>query len=176
MVKFAIHVMAGAGLGVPFEWDNTSDDRFPKRKVGLSTAYRTVLDNLFAFILPPKIFLKLPNKSVQTAVSAYNEVEGYMYDLLEREQNLSKDVDGRLNLMSALVKHGTGEGRVISNAEIKGNIFILLLAGHESTYSIPGVDTDCSAHTMMYAFTMLALHQEIQATLVSEIRQVCGDR
>jgi cytochrome P450 len=28
----------------------------------------------------------------------------------------------------------------------------------------------------MYAFTMLALHPEIQDNLVSEIRQVCGDR
>jgi cytochrome P450 len=180
-MKFALHVISGAGFGVPFTWEKSSDDVWPQHTMSFRDAVHTLLTHLLAIVLLPKRILQLPLpwKELRRSGQAYTEFGGYMHDLLEREKSLGKDSDG-LNLMSALVKHSTSEDSaaelgVLQDDEIIGNTFIFLLAGHETTYrSLNHVDR--RANTLMYAFTMLALHPQVQDTLVSEILQVCDDR
>ncbi|KAF5343987.1 hypothetical protein D9758_012923 [Tetrapyrgos nigripes] len=56
------------------------------------------------------------------------------------------------------------EKRKLSDVEMMGNIFIFLLAGHET-----------SAHTTCFAFALLALYEEEQEKLYQHIMSVCPD-
>lgn len=131
--KFALHVFSGAGFGVPFTWES-SDQVWPRHKLSFREAVRTVVGNLFAIILVPKILRKLPTTYFRKLEDAYNDFGVYMRELLEREK-LGKDSDG--NLLSTLVQHsatenGADEEGVLHDQEIIGNTFILLVAGHET--------------------------------------------
>ncbi|THU98705.1 cytochrome P450 [Dendrothele bispora CBS 962.96] len=54
------------------------------------------------------------------------------------------------------------EGAKLDNTELMGNIFIFLLAGHETT-----------AHSVSYALALLALYQDEQQKLYQHIISVC---
>src|ERR1700737_1018785 len=179
-MKFAINVIMGAGFGVPFTWEEKTDDIWPGHELSFREAVSTLMHYIYVPLFVPKMLLKLPIKVLQKVRQADNEFSNYLRDLLEREKKLGKDSNGK-NLTSALIKHavseqGGSELGVLHDEELMGNAFIFLLAGHETTYHSPEINIDCSAHTIMYAFTMLALHPEIQEKLFSEIRQVFGDR
>jgi len=66
----------------------------------------------------------------------YNEFDLYLHDLLEREKTSNSE---RQNLLSALARHvrnsaGT-EGSIqgaLGDQEVLGNIFLFLIAGHET--------------------------------------------
>jgi cytochrome P450 len=136
-MKFALHVISGAGFGVPFTWEESSDEIWPNHKMSFRDAVDTLMHNLLAIVLLPKKLLKLPIKALRTSEQAYTEFGAYMHDLLDREKKLGKDSNGQ-NLMSVLVKHAASEQNVstlgvLQDEEIIGNTFIFLLAGHETT-------------------------------------------
>jgi cytochrome P450 len=179
-MKFALHVITGAGFGVPFTWEASSDEVWPKHKLSFRDALTNVLHHLITIVLVPKKLWKLPIEILRISELGYNEFGTYMRELLEREKRLGKDSDGQ-NLMSALVKHAATEDDngvqgVLQDEEIIGNTFIFLLAGHETTYSNSFTNTENSAHTLLYAFIMLAIHPAVQDTLLSEIQETIGDK
>jgi cytochrome P450 len=139
-MKFALHVIAGAGFGVPFTWEKSSDEIWPNHIMSFREAVSTLLRHLFAIVILPRKILQLPfiSKSLRISEESYVEFASYMHDLLQRERKLGKESDGQ-NLMSALVKHSSSEDNiaglgVLHDDEIIGNTFIFLLAGHETTY------------------------------------------
>ncbi|KAK4686818.1 hypothetical protein P7C73_g3312, partial [Tremellales sp. Uapishka_1] len=73
------------------------------------------------------------------------------------------------DLFSALVasqvdvENAEGQGAGLSEEEIRGNIFIFLVAGHETT-----------SGTLTFALAWLSIHPEIQEELYDEVQRVCG--
>jgi cytochrome P450 len=64
-------------------------------------------------------------------------------------------------LLSANDDKNLSKGEVkLSDSELIGNIFIILVAGHES-----------SAHALSFAFALLALHPDKQEELYQHINQ-----
>jgi cytochrome P450 len=85
----------------------------------------------------PKALWGLPSKSLRAAVDGCSEFgRYYMHQLVERERRAEEFK--RHNLLSTLVRHATEHGkeddRILTDEEIIGNTFILLIAGHESAY------------------------------------------
>jgi cytochrome P450 len=136
-MKFALHVITGAGFGVPINWDTSSDTVEAPHTLSFKNAVTTVLHHLFPIMLVPRRLWKLPFDTMRRASEGYYEFGNYMRELLEREKALGKESDGQ-NLMAALVKHSSegeaGSNALLSDQEIIGNTFIFLLAGHETTY------------------------------------------
>jgi cytochrome P450 len=62
-------------------------------------------------------------KRLQDTQIAFNEVGKYMEEIISEEKETDHSV------LQALVK-----GRVLNKSELVGNAFVILLAGHESTY------------------------------------------
>lgn len=142
MMKFALHVISGAGFGVPFTWEASSDEKWPNHILSFRSAVETVLHHLIAIVLLPKILLKLPFPALRRAELGYNEFGAYMQDLVDRENKLGKD-STRANLIAELLKYAPSEGNEgdqkasLQDQEIIGNMFIFLIAGHETTYPTP---------------------------------------
>jgi cytochrome P450 len=91
-------------------------------------------------MIVPRALWNLPIKPLRAAAEGYHEFGRYMSDLIEREKDLKNEND-RHNLLSNLVRRSTEQGkeneRVLTDEEIIGNTFIFLIAGHESTYTLP---------------------------------------
>jgi cytochrome P450 len=135
-MKFALHVISGAGFGVPFEWDASSHDVGQNHKYSFRDAISSVLHHLLPIVLVPKALWKLPIKVLQESAEGYYEFGAYMREHLEQEKRSVREGGGQ-NLLSALVKYSTTEDAkqgTLTDQEIIGNCFIFLLAGHETTY------------------------------------------
>jgi cytochrome P450 len=137
-MKLSLHVISGAGFGIPFTWESSSEEIWPGHKLSFRKSIETVLHHLGAIVLVPRLLWKLPIQYLRDAEEGYEEFGTYMRELLDRERKLGKESDGQ-NLLSALVKHSAteiGEGEeqgFLQDQEIIGNTFIFLIAGHETT-------------------------------------------
>src|SRR5579859_5099542 len=148
-MKLALHVIAGAGFGVPFTWNSTSSDEiWPSHHQSFRSAIDNTLHHLLPLMFLPKWALGLPVPYLRVAKESYEEFGGYMRELLEREKKREKKPEkgetGRMergegtNLLGALARHAREceeLGEVgLSDDEIIGNTFIFLIAGHETRY------------------------------------------
>jgi cytochrome P450 len=137
-MKIALHVITGAGFGVPFAWDKSSEEIPENHTMSFVEAVDQTLHHLVPLMLIPRPLLKLPIDYFRVTLEAYHEFGRYMKELLEREKMNGKETDTP-NLLSVLAKHAklsaeTGE-KGLSDDEIIGNTFIFLIGGHETRYS-----------------------------------------
>lgn len=138
----ALHVISGAAYGRPFEWE-ASDDVSLGRKLSYLDSLRQVVYNLLILFIFPRWMLRLPIKRLQNTETAYTEFGRYLQELVDSEK--TREESTSLNsVLKALVQHSTEnttgplkEQRILSDEELIGNAFVILLGGHESTYAPP---------------------------------------
>ncbi|KAL8931609.1 MAG: hypothetical protein Q9216_007141, partial [Gyalolechia sp. 2 TL-2023] len=146
-------------------------------------ALSTLLHSMVWILIFPRYLLRiLPFKGMQTAYNAYIEWGKYLDELFnDKKRDLatgaaSKPQEG-MDLMGFLLK-GTPESRngtsspdkapskpALSDAEIKGNAFIFLLAGHET-----------AANSIHFSCVYLALHPASQRRLQASLDHIFGSR
>lgn len=167
-MKLALQVILGAGFGRSFSWEQSSDEIAPGHEI----SFRVAVDNLMRHIAAPLFLSKfwmdhLPLDYVRIGRQAYNEFQTYMMEMLEEERSSSAQGNSDCaNLLSALVRNKGAEGKsVLSDEEIRGNLFIFIVAGFETT-----------ANTLMFAWALLALHPEEQEMLYNDTIAILGDR
>jgi cytochrome P450 len=128
---------------------------------------------------------KLPIRYPQLINLCYEELEGCMRDMIRERKDEKAGGAEHEDLFSALlsgVNDDEGDG-ILSTEELRtflpraalfetderlekvGNMYIFLLAGHETT-----------AHTLAFALTLLALYPEHQDLLHDEAEGVMGGR
>jgi cytochrome P450 len=115
--------------------------------------------------------LNLPLYNLPRLKTAIHEYNSYIAKKIEEGKaalgtDREKLEDRRGDLFSTLIRMSEGEASSelrLSNEEIAGNIYILMLAGHET-----------SAHTLSFALGLLALNPNIQEDFLKEIKIVCG--
>ncbi|KAI0288358.1 cytochrome P450 [Russula brevipes] len=86
-----------------------------------------------------------------------------MLEMVEARRNADK-LEQRHDLFSGLLEAAQDEpdnGGAITDQELIGNMFIFLLAGHET-----------AAHTLSFSFALLALHPDEQERLYQNIKEV----
>ncbi|KAE9385215.1 cytochrome P450, partial [Gymnopus androsaceus JB14] len=101
-------------------------------------------------------------------LQAFNELEQYMIEMIADRRDAGKgstsdDLFGLL--LAANEEYDINSQVKLNDRELRGNLFVFLLGGHEG-----------SAHTMSFMFGLLALHQDIQDKLYQNITQVLGSR
>jgi len=116
-----------------------------------------------AKIALPDWSLKL-TKHLQSIKIAYEELQMYMSEMIRERQN-SEKVE-RHDLFSNLLAANDEDMDIINltENELIGNIYIFLIAGHETT-----------AHTLCFTFALLALYPDEQERLYKHIRSVLPD-
>ncbi|KAI0474771.1 cytochrome P450 [Xylaria cf. heliscus] len=169
--SLTMDVMATVSFGQQAD-QTKNNEKLPQRghQISLLEALRGVVMNLPQILLLPKIILRYsPWKSVYTA---FIELDQYINELLAQGMDdLGKGMDGtrsQHNLLKAILRsreENEGKGPQIrggktnlTNQELKGNLFIFLLAGYDTT-----------ANTIIYACIILALRPDIQRKVISEI-------
>ncbi|GJJ15068.1 hypothetical protein Clacol_009343 [Clathrus columnatus] len=163
-LPITLTVISGAGFGRRIPW---SEDTIvpPGHKMSFKTALHTAsVWMIFIVVLPKWVFWL--SKKLRNAYLAKDELVSYMQEIIEqRRANLDEE---RYDLFNALLKvneSSTKEEGRLGEDELFGNIFIFLLAGHETT-----------AHTMCFILGILAIEQEEQEKLFQHILSILGDR
>lgn len=138
----ALHVVSGAAYGHSSPW-NQYEEIPPGHLLSYVDSIRSVVDHLLIYFLFPRSFLRIPLKWFREAKLARDEFGKYLRGFLTDYKSGAVDVAGD-SALKALVENsveasagetsGKPERQVLSDEELIGNSFILLLAGHESTY------------------------------------------
>jgi cytochrome P450 len=188
------NVINKAAFGMDLPWTN-GGGRADVVGAGHTLSYRaalhTVIERLFHVILFPGWVLRcLPSGYTRGLYAAHVETRTYLGELMqrrERELELRRNVPGRrrkVDIMSSLVdarasqlagkskeQHGKGkaadegEGEALTDKAILANVFLMLIAGHETT-----------ATALLLALIELAINIEWQHEVQQNLDRILGQR
>ncbi|KAG2123324.1 cytochrome P450 [Suillus cothurnatus] len=165
-LPIALFVIGAAGFGRPLSWKE--DTVVPVgHQLTFKDALHTVTQDLTIKLLVPRWAMGL-TKRFRRARLAFDELHRYLTEMIHERQGSQHDEDNNdllSSLLSANDDDNLSKGEVkLSDSELIGNIFIFLVAGHETT-----------AHTLSFAFALLALHPEKQEEMYQHIKRVLPD-
>jgi len=163
-LPIALFVIGAAGFGRRVTW--TSDLVVP---LGHQMTFKDAL-HIFAGSLILK--LALPNWAINLTERtrrvnlAFDELKQYMVEMVDARRGVETKEERR-DLFSGLLDATDNDGDIseaITEPELISNMFVFLLAGHETT-----------AHTLCFAFALLALHPDEQERLYQQIKGIMAD-
>jgi len=170
----ALHVISAAGFGVSHDFHGGARNLTEGHTLSYSAALMVVLDLIPSVIVSKMPWLKsvpdllLPQK-VKSVLEGTREFAQYMDEMLAGERKIMAENPGtaKPNLVSTLIRtsdeamaSGEKSSVRLSDDEIKGNMFIFNLAGHDTT-----------ANTLAYAVALLAMHPEVQEWVLEEVEE-----
>ncbi|KAL5378613.1 hypothetical protein DPSP01_009024 [Paraphaeosphaeria sporulosa] len=175
----ALHVLTAAGFGVQHDFVSGARVTAPGHKLSHRDTLMILLNNIITtmIVTPHESFFDktamLLGPRLKGILLALKEFRQYTNEAMASERKLLSEERGSLkhNLMSTLIRtsdqaktDGVQSAAKLSDDEIRGNIFIFNVAGHDTV-----------ANTLAYAFALLAIHPEVQTWVVEEIDQVTRD-
>ncbi|KAI0030178.1 cytochrome P450 [Vararia minispora EC-137] len=155
-LPIALFVISVAGFGRRISWSDNSI--IP---LGYEMSFKEALNiiskdvGIKAFVPSWAMGLSKRWSRVRTA---FDEIEKYMFEMVRLGQNAEKKEE-QADLFTWLLDAAEEEDK-LTNRELLANIFIFLLAGHETT-----------AHTL-FCFGLLALYPDEQERLYQQIRGI----
>ncbi|KAI0321529.1 cytochrome P450 [Amylostereum chailletii] len=151
-----------AGFGRRISW--TDDLKVPEgHLLTFKDALHIVSTDTLLKIVVPNWAMGLTERTRKCRL-AFEELDRYMMEMIQGRRSAEKKEE-RYDLFSSLLDAADGEEESkLSDRELVGNIFIFLVAGHETT-----------AHTLCFCFAYLALYPEEQERLYRQIKDVIKD-
>ncbi|KAH7912385.1 cytochrome P450 [Hygrophoropsis aurantiaca] len=174
MAQATLLVISAAGFGRRVSWTADSFDEPPTGfKLTFRSAVMNSVENVIFYVLTPTwfskllSFVKIPYLSSRAHITqqGFEQLERHMLDLVSSaraevaEGKTSGGVSDAALLKNLVGANMTQEGdyKRLTDGELLSNIFTFLLAGHET-----------SAHSLSFAFVLLALYPEAQEKLYEE--------
>ncbi|KAF9465378.1 cytochrome P450 [Collybia nuda] len=161
-LPIALFVIGAAGFGRKSSW--IDDDSIPAgHQMTFKDALHGAASSVFLNIIIPRGVMGFTERTRKVRL-AFDELHKYMTDMIRDRQTSEKEE--RHDLFSSLLKANDEDsgGAKLTESELIGNIYMFLIAGHEST-----------AHTLCFAFALLALYPDEQETLFQHIKSVLSD-
>ncbi|TFK49124.1 cytochrome P450 [Heliocybe sulcata] len=163
-LPIALFVIGVAGFGRRISWND--DMKVPAgHKMTFKDALHIVSTDVFLKLIVPKWAMGWTER-FRNCQTAFEELREYMLEMIRARRTAEKKEE-RYDLFSSLLDasedDSDGEAK-LADEELLGNIFIFLVAGHETT-----------AHTLCYVFGLLALYQDEQEILYQHIKSVIPD-
>lgn len=162
----------------PSKIKNESNDMDPGHTMSYTYSLHALLDNiLFQFLLPRWLLERLPFVRTKLANEAYLEWGKYMSEMVARKkvelaaEDGSSGVHDQVDIVGQLVrgqiasKSTKNSPPPLTDSEILGNAFVLILAGHET-----------AANSIHFAMLYLALHTGSQRRLQADLDHIFGGR
>ncbi|KZP15280.1 cytochrome P450 [Athelia psychrophila] len=163
-LQIALSVISVAGFGRKVPWKQ--DESIPAgHQMTYQKSLHIVSSGVFVKILVPQWAMGL-TKHTRNVELAFDEFKKYMIELIQARRTAEKREE-RYDLFSSLLdaNDDSEDGEAtLTTEELLGNMFIFQLAGHETT-----------AHTLCFAFGLLALYQDEQDKLVQQIKSLMPD-
>ncbi|KAE9395447.1 cytochrome P450 [Gymnopus androsaceus JB14] len=156
----ALYVLSAAAFGQRISWKD--EDTVPENhQLSFKVALSEVSTNCLTKIIVPSWAMGF-NAHTRKVRLAFDELESYMLDMISSRRNTEKKAE-RHDLFSSLL-NASVKDPTFTDRDLMGNIFIFLLAGHETT-----------AHSLCFTFALLALYPEQQELLFQHIKSVLPD-
>ncbi|CAG7849905.1 SubName: Full=Uncharacterized protein {ECO:0000313/EMBL:CCA74263.1} [Serendipita indica DSM 11827] len=170
MEKFTLMVIARAAFAIEFGWEEDKAERPKGRTHSFSGALRTILEHLLLRIALPDSILGLWKSGRETR-SAFREFKArrsdYMLEVIE-ERRINPEGRQRADVLSNMLDAVAEEAErkelgaySFGDAEMLRNMFIFLLAGHETT-----------AHSLSFVLALLAVHQDVQEAAYQSLQKL----
>ena len=181
MNTLAMHVLFYAGMGRSYDFAHGVTETEPGHKISFAMAMETILDNISPALVAVVFGLAewpawLLPKSLQKLQLAVSEFKLYLREGIESERKHLRDgtdfsdSKAKDNLMRSLVRANEAaqqekqeQKMVLSDEELYGNLFMMNLAGYETT-----------SGSLTNAMAFLAVHPEVQDWVHEEIDAVLG--
>lgn len=191
-MRLSLYVISRAGFGRKLQWpsadakadvdegyldhskiQNQRNDRDPGHSMSYTYAIHCLLDNiLLQFVLPRWLVKRVPLKTFQKANEAYSEWGNYMKEAVAaRKKSLEEGVDSsdQMDIITQLVKNQlnteTNKDAALTDSEILGNMFVLILAGHET-----------AANSIHFSLLLLALFPKSQRAVQKDLDRIFQGR
>ncbi|KAK1227361.1 hypothetical protein PQX77_009645 [Marasmius sp. AFHP31] len=166
-LQFGLRVISAAGFGRRMAWN--AEHTIPQgHELSFEETFQIASKDVFLKLLLPDWVPNLTERIRKTRLG-FDELRVYLQDVIhERNSTGSAAEIDQVNLFSNLIEANEQieeEIARLDDSELIGNIFVFLLAGHET-----------SSHTLCFAFALLALYPEEQDKLYQHIMCVCPDR
>ncbi|KAH6682921.1 cytochrome P450 [Halenospora varia] len=187
----ALNVIASASLSIKSVWPTHSvaapgqkgktlavPKGFDEKSSGLASlpqeSFDLVMNNIRLLIIMPRWLMRIsPFELLRDSAQASEDFRKYMYGLIaghkarieSGEEDTGSDDDhafGSADLLASIVKGSTGSKAAgLTDEEMIGNIFIFVLAGHETT-----------ATTIQSGLVLLACNPQDQIRVQEEIDEI----
>ncbi|KAF8494809.1 cytochrome P450 [Gautieria morchelliformis] len=156
-LQLALLVIGAAGFGQRLSWGEDKEIP-PGHRMTFRAALHTVSSHILVQIVVPK-WAYYFSKTFRHYQDSVDELQAYMQEMVA-ERKASEGIEDRHDLFSALLDANAKDDMKnrLSDQEVIGNIFIFLIAGHET-----------SANTLCFALGLLAIEQEEQEILYQQI-------
>lgn len=194
-MTLTLHVLSGAAFSLHMPWPtrSISSPNLPwktakadasenksttaqKHKMSFQHTVDSVLNYLpFIIFFPSWLLRNSPLSIMKDMQLSSDEFNGHMKELIEDNEqflnanggDMKQDINtSRNDLLSNIVKASSADKKqALSNQEMVGNIFIFILAGHETT-----------ANTLQSALIILATKPKIQQTVQNEIDSIWASK
>ena len=166
---------------------NSADDVGKGHSMTYREAMHATMDHLIHIVIFPSWLLRIaPFRYARMLYTAHVETIKYLNELMQqKEDDLMRQNSGKgkrlgFDLMSALVatkiqhreattdKSGgttVGNEEALTDQAILANVFLMMIAGHETT-----------AHTLLVTLLHMALHLDWQREVQRDLDRIVGDR
>ncbi|KAI0052197.1 cytochrome P450 [Auriscalpium vulgare] len=175
MIQATLLIIAGAGFGRRVSWtEDAAQEIPPGHTLSFSQAVAGTVGNLFVKVLTPNWLsdlsaaVPIPGLSwrLEATRRAFFELQTYMLEIVgaARDTVVAGLPVGDAAILQSLVQANMqqeGDAKALTDDELLSNIFVFLLAGHET-----------SAHSLSFAIVLLALYPEVQQKVYDEAAKV----
>lgn len=164
-LPLALAIISSAGFGQPSSWYTSTEPEIPRgHTLSFKTALQKASSNLIPLAYLPRWVIRM-SKKLREGDEAANELKAYLREMIEDQKN-GVGMEERNDLFSAMVAANMSSEKdspneQLSESELLGNMFIFIVAGHETT-----------AHTISFILGLLAIEQEEQEKLRQHILSV----
>ncbi|KAH7909584.1 cytochrome P450 [Hygrophoropsis aurantiaca] len=147
-LPISLFVIGAAGFGRRISWKD--DVVIPVgHRLTFKDALHSVTKNLKTKLLIPRWTMGLTKRWRHTRL-AFDELQQYLLEMIDKRRNAEKKEEHHVLFNSLILASDneeiSGDDVKLSDSELMGNIFMFLMAGHETM-----------AHSLCFAFAMLAL-------------------
>ncbi|KAK0463297.1 cytochrome P450 [Armillaria novae-zelandiae] len=161
-LSIALKVIGVAGFGRKMDWQ--ADTVVPAtHTMSFHDALNLASIGIVLKLGVPRWAMGLTPKWAKVR-AAFDELELYMLEMI-RDQQTGDQKGKRYDLFSSLLDANDDEGEIkLTDQELLGNVFIFLVAGHETT-----------GHTLALTLALLALYPDQQEILYSHVKSIIPD-
>jgi len=165
--KIALHLIASCGFGLPLTWEDAVGEKI--RGLSLSECFDISSNAVLFQAFLPKWVWRLPFKAIQKVTEANLVLESIVQRIIEKRridgpsplaESNEKDVFSLLMTANDAEKDNRN---VLTDKELVANVFLLMLAGHETT-----------SRALTSTLGLLACHPGAQDLAYQEIIRVTG--
>jgi len=188
-MRLSLSVLSRALLGHSMDWswgndfgnNAKSEDKGNCHSMSFTNSLQFLLSHILYLMMVPRWLVRfIPNKTLSRCHEASDELRSYMREMVLAkrtaidEKETSSD-SPTLDILSNLIRSEANPSNEVSNgtigstslteSEVIGNLFVFLIAGHET-----------SANSIHFSLLLLAIHPSTQRKVQQDIDRILEGR